>query len=69
MTDRELLQQALDVLQNFANGEDDVLLTRDTLAILRARLAQPEPQSVNNIILNLRMEIKRLQGIITDSKH
>jgi hypothetical protein len=38
---REAAQQALEALQNCANGEDDVLLTRDALAALRAALAEP----------------------------
>ena len=42
MTDlRTAAQQALEALQNCANGEDDVLLTRDALAALRAALAEP----------------------------
>ena len=39
---RTTAQQALEALQNCANGEDDVLLTRDALAALRAALEQPE---------------------------
>lgn len=39
---RQVAQQALEALQNCANGEDDVLLTRDALAALRAALAEPE---------------------------
>ena len=38
---RTAAQQALEALQNCANGEDDVLLTRDALAALRAALAEP----------------------------
>ena len=38
---RDAAQQALEALQNCANGEDDVLLTRDALAALRAALAEP----------------------------
>jgi hypothetical protein len=38
---RTAAQQALEALQNCANGEDDVLLTRDALADLRAALYQP----------------------------
>ena len=39
MTDlRDAARQALEALQNCANGEDDVLLTRDALAALRAAL-------------------------------
>jgi len=37
---RTAAQQALEALQNCANGEDDVLLTRDALADLRAALEQ-----------------------------
>jgi hypothetical protein len=45
MTDlRSAAQQALEALQNCANGEDDVLLTRDALADLRAALEQPEQE-------------------------
>ena len=40
--DRAVVEQALEALQNCANGEDDVLLTRDALANLRAALAEPE---------------------------
>jgi hypothetical protein len=36
--------QALEALQNCANGEDDVLLTRDALAALRTALEQPEQE-------------------------
>jgi len=39
---RTAAQQALEALQNCANGEDDVLLTRDALAALRAALEQPD---------------------------
>ena len=38
---RELLKQALEALQLCANGEDDVLLTRDALSALRQALGQP----------------------------
>jgi hypothetical protein len=41
---RTAAQQALEALQNCANGEDDVLLTRDALADLRAALEQPEQE-------------------------
>ena len=41
---RELLKQALEALQLCANGEDDVLLTRDTLAALRQALEQQPKQ-------------------------
>jgi hypothetical protein len=34
------LRLALEALQNCANGEDDVLLTRDALAALKAALEQ-----------------------------
>jgi hypothetical protein len=43
---RTAAQQALEALQNCANGEDDVLLTRDALAALRAALEQPEQEPV-----------------------
>jgi hypothetical protein len=39
---RDAARQALEALQNCANGEDDVLLTRDALAALRAALEPPE---------------------------
>ena len=39
---RKLIEQMLSALQNCANGEDDVLLTRDALDAARAYLAQPE---------------------------
>ena len=38
---RELLKQALEALQLCANGEDDVLLTREALSALRQALEQP----------------------------
>ena len=43
---RTAAQQALEALQNCANGEDDVLLTRDALAALRAALAEPVQEPV-----------------------
>ena len=43
---RELLKQALEALQLCANGEDDVLLTRDALADLREALEQPSQKPV-----------------------
>ncbi len=47
MTDlRQAAQQALEALQNCANGEDDVLLTRDALADLRAALAQQQAEPI-----------------------
>lgn len=43
---RELLKQALEALQLCANGEDDVLLTRDALDALRQALEQPVQEPV-----------------------
>ena len=43
---RELLKQALEALQLCANGEDDVLLTREALSALREALEQPVQEPV-----------------------
>jgi len=45
---REAATQALEALQNCANGEDDVLLTRDALAALRAALAEEALQRLTD---------------------
>ena len=47
LIDRSTVEQALEALQNCANGEDDVLLTRDALAALRAALAEPDIDPVD----------------------
>jgi len=46
---REAAQQALEALQNCANGEDDVLLTRDALAALRSALAEEALQPLTDV--------------------
>jgi GR25 family glycosyltransferase involved in LPS biosynthesis len=50
---RAAAKQALEALQNCANGEDDVLLTRDALAALRAALEQPERHLTDEVIADL----------------
>jgi hypothetical protein len=40
MTDRELMQQALDAMLNFSNDISDEMF--ESIKVLRARLAQPE---------------------------
>lgn len=42
MTDRELMQQALDAMLNFPNDISDEMF--ESIRVLRARLAQPEQQ-------------------------
>ena len=43
MTDRELMQQALEALEFEASGWEDVPpITRDAITALRERLVQPE---------------------------
>jgi hypothetical protein len=44
MTDRELMQQALDAMLNFPNDISDEMF--ESIRSLRARLAQPEPQEI-----------------------
>ena len=44
MTDRELMQQALDAMLNFPNDISDEMF--ESIRLLRARLAQPEPEPV-----------------------
>lgn len=46
---REAAKQALEALQNCANGEDDVLLTRDALAALRAALVEEALQKFTEV--------------------
>ena len=106
MTDRELLQQALDSLEwaerRYSHANLD--LFNKPIEAIRTRLAQHEPEEtvygavytitgvtggggtsitntiqnkdqtktvkdLNEIIYHLRMEIKRLQEIITEAKH
>ena len=44
MTDRELMQQALDAMLNFSNDISDEMF--EAMKVLKARLAQPEPEPV-----------------------
>ena len=44
MTDRELMQQALDAMLNFPNDISDEMF--ESIRVLRARLAQPEQEPV-----------------------
>ena len=46
MTDRELMQQALEKLEFFAHMKSVSEHTRRLIAVLRERLAQPEQESV-----------------------
>jgi hypothetical protein len=74
MTDRELLQKSLDILSFIDTmGFTPMILKKEFLETLRERLDQPEKTKIvkdlNEIIYHLRMEIKRLQEIITESKH
>jgi hypothetical protein len=47
MTDRELMQMALDSIVYYAGGEDNLYgEDKDLLKALRDRLAQPEPEPV-----------------------
>jgi hypothetical protein len=74
MTDRELLQKSLDILSFIDTmGFTPMLLKKEFLETLRERVDQPEKnktvKDLNEIIYHLRMEIKRLQEIITEAKH
>ena len=42
MTDRELMQQALDLIARTYHEDEDVCKTLETITALRDRLAQPE---------------------------
>ena len=46
MTDRELMQQALDAMLNFPNDISDEMF--EAMKVLKARLAQPEPAAYHN---------------------
>jgi len=46
MTDRELMQMALDALEDVADGAEESHKTVAAIEALRARLAQPEPEPV-----------------------
>ena len=74
MTDRELLQKSLDILSFIDTmGFTPMILKKEFLETLRERVDQPEKTKIvkdlNEIIYHLRMEIKRLQEIITEAKH
>lgn len=57
MTDRELLQQALDALEVEAYGwELPPARTRNAIKALRARLAQPEPEPYGYLWFTKHME-------------
>jgi hypothetical protein len=43
MTDKELMQMALDAMLNFPNDISDEMF--ESIRLLRARLAQPEPEA------------------------
>ena len=49
LIDRSTVEQALEALQNCANGEDDVLLTRDALAALKAALVEDAMQKFTDV--------------------
>jgi hypothetical protein len=73
MTDRELLQKSLDILSFIDTmGFTPMILKKEFIEVLRERVDQPEKnktvKDLNEIIFYLRMEIKRLQEIITESK-
>jgi hypothetical protein len=46
MTDRELMQQALDALEDVADDAEESHKTVAAIEAIRARLAQPEPEPV-----------------------
>jgi len=74
MTDRELLQKSLDILSFIDTmGFTPMILKKEFIETLRERVDQPEKnktvKDLNEIIYHLRMEIKRLQEIITEAKH
>jgi len=47
---RKAAQQALEALHNCADGEDDVLLTRDALTALRAVLEQTDQEQEQELL-------------------
>ena len=49
MTDRELMQQALDAMLNFPNDISDEMF--EAMKVLKARLAQPEPEPVAHSVI------------------
>lgn len=55
MTDRELMQQALEALTVY-DGTNGVSQRKRVLAALRERLAQPEHEPVVNIVTGLRLK-------------
>ena len=64
---RQAAQMALEALQNCANGEDDVLLTRDALATLRKALEQ-QAEPVHGDIRALKYRIHELEGEVMGYK-
>ena len=66
MTDRELMQQALDALKN-RNLSDDETVEGNAIKALRAALAQPEQEPVAWGIANTRpTERQRLMMVMLD---
>ena len=51
MTDRELMQQALDAMLNFPNDISDDMF--ESIRVLRARLAQPEQEPVAWMVITM----------------
>lgn len=59
MTDRELMQQALDALANF-----DLDVRLKVIPALRARLAEPEPEELGEVIPADEEQLKRIAKLI-----
>lgn len=64
MTDRELMQQALDALEDVADGAEESHKTVAAIEALRARLAQPEPEELGEIVPADEEQLKRIAKLV-----
>jgi hypothetical protein len=67
MTDRELLQQALDALISVWNM-DKTKKQVETIQAIKARLAQPEPEELGEIIPADEKQLKRIANLVKPEK-
>ena len=66
MTDRELMQIALDALEEipFMSNRDDYENVSRVITTLRARLAQPEPEELGEVVPADEDQLKRIAKLV-----
>ena len=61
-TNKEVMQQALDAMLNFPNEISDEMF--EAMKVLKARLAQPEPEELGEIIPADEEQLKRIAKLV-----